>query len=91
MSEKTKKRFITNSASHYFVVEDKVDVSKLYDCLLHETLEEMYCHLCTKGNFKLEEVECMELTLRNNLCINAHGGSEEINTSLETFINKYRE
>ena len=80
--------YITNKDSYYFVVNCEVDVTKLVDCKIHASLEEMYAYVCATYDLELDEVEGMHFVISEGFSTDDRGCKEEV-TSVEDYINNF--
>ena len=85
--------FITNQYGHFFVVKALLDTSLLKGCKTHDSLVDMYLHVCTQQNLDLDQVEGLEyaITLQDGLwaSVDDRGFVELINDCVYDYISEF--
>ncbi len=86
--------FITNRHGHYFVVNTRLDLSLLKDCIAHDSLIDMYLHVCENQSLEVDEVEGHEyaITMQDGLwaSVDDRGFVEMISGCVYEYINDFQ-
>lgn len=78
--------YIVNHKGYYFRVHQEITASLLRGCCFFETKEKMYKYIMSQLGLGFDEVDCCEMVIRGNYCIDPRGVSARIDGSVESFI-----
>jgi hypothetical protein len=81
--------YVTNRKSYYFQVEQKIDIKKLKGCTVHDCLDDLYACVMNELDLERDEVEGVEMCIKDNKCYDDRAAFDLIDGSVENFISEY--
>ena len=83
--------YIVNKNLHYFAVEDPIDISKLKDCFVLESLESVYTNIMRLCGLDFDEVEGNEFTVKDGRMFASYElGYIPTEGDIESFISNFQ-